>query len=745
MANKQLTARVKFDTKSAEASLTRLSKKINNVQNAVNRITNKGTNKLSKNLNKATATVNKMNTAISKVATTTNKVATNVQKVRTATSQANQSAQRLGQGYQNANKSAGSLLKTVGKIAKTYLGIQTAKLAINASDTVTKTQNRLNALEGGSPEQTAESMDKIYAASQRSKSSYKDMLGNVSKTMTLAPDAFQGNIDNAIRFQEIMAKSYTLGGASDVEASTSMYQLVQALGSGTLQGDELRSVREGAPLAYKAIEKYAQGLLAAEEAERGLEVGALGSTESLKDLASQGVITSDMVVAAMMDAGEGIDEAFAKTKTTFEQTFNSIKNIGMKAFQPALESLNDILNSDAVRVIITVIGVALTVVGNVLSWVVNLFSILFNWIYNVATGSTVAGKIILSILAVIGIAMAVILFPKFIAWIQYMAFVIAYYTYLGAVALASGIKAMIGWMMANWVLLLIIVIIAAVVVAVIWLSDSFADACGIIVGAIMAAVAFVWNLFLSLVDLVLGVVNIFWNRFAAFANFFANVFSDPIGAIIHAFGDMADGVLGILETIASAIDKLFGSHLADSVSKWRGSLDAKVEAAAKKHGNGKYEEKVAKANLTSESLGLERWAYTDAYNTGYKWGEAGGNWITDKLSGLGNMLTGGGLPDPNADQYAVNGNYNPNEDEILGKLSGIEENTDEMELSKDDLDYLRRLADMEWKKEFTTASIKVDMTNNNNVQSERDLDGIVAYLADTLREEMTIVADGVHY
>ena len=181
------------------------------------------------------------------------------------------------------------------------------------------------------------------------------------------------------------------------------------------------------------------------------------------------------------------------------------------------------------------------------------------------------------------------------------------------------------------------------------------------------------------------------------------------------------------------------------MSKWRGSLDAKIEAAAKKHGNGKYEEKVSKANLTSESLGLERWAYTDAYNTGYKWGETGGNWITDKLRGLGNMLTGGGLPDPNADQYAVDGNYNPNEDEILGKLSGIEENTDEMELSKDDLDYLRRLADMEWKKEFTTASIKVDMTNNNNVQSERDLDGIVAYLADTLREEMTIVADGVHY
>ena len=555
MANKQLTARVKFDTKSAEASLTRLSKKINNVQKAVNRITNKGTSKLSTHLNKATASVNKMNTAINKVATTTNKVATNVQRVRTATSQANQSAQRLGQGYQNANRSAGSLLKTVGKLAKTYLGIQTAKLAINASDTVTKTQNRLNALEGGSPEQTAESMDKIYAAAQRSRSSYKDMLGNVSKTMTLAPDAFQDNIDNAVRFQEIMAKSYTLGGASDVEASTSMYQLVQALGSGTLQGDELRSVREGAPLAYKAIEKYAQGLLAAEEAERGLEVGALGSTESLKDLASQGVITSDMVVAAIMDAGEGIDDAFAKTKVTFEQVFNNIKNIGMKAFQPALESLNELISTPAFQTLITIVAQTLVIIGNVISWLISAVVSVINWC---AENWSWLSKVILTILTIVGVVMAVVLFPKFIAWISYLAFVIAYYVYLGAVSVASAIKTAIAWMAANWVLLLIIVVIIAILVALIWLSDGFADACGIIVGSIMTAVAFVWNLFLSLLDLVLGIVNIFWNRFAAFANFFGNIFSDPIGAIIHSFGDMADGVLGILETIASAIDKLFG-------------------------------------------------------------------------------------------------------------------------------------------------------------------------------------------
>jgi hypothetical protein len=68
-----------------------------------------------------------------------------------------------------------------------------------------------------------------------------------------------------------------------------------------------------------------------------------------------------------------------------------------------------------------------------------------------------------------------------------------------------------------------------------------------------------------------------------------------------------------------------------------------------------------------------------------------------------------------------------------------------MDLSNDDLDYLRKLADMEWRNEFTTAEIKVDMTNHNTVNGERDLDGIVSYLSDVLREEMTSVAYGVHY
>ena len=51
---------------------------------------------------------------------------------------------------------------------------------------------------------------------------------------------------------------------------------------------------------------------------------------------------------------------------------------------------------------------------------------------------------------------------------------------------------------------------------------------------------------------------------------------------------------------------------------------------------------------------------------------------------------------------------------------------------------------MEWKKEYTTAAITVDMSNYNTINGEGDLDGIVTKLADKLYEEMDYLANGTY-
>ena len=696
MSSKTLTASVRLNTSSAERSIDRLSKKFNQINNAINKSANAST--------------------------------------------------RMGNNLSRNCRQSGSaidgLTKKLGKLAKAYLGVMGARAAITTSDTITKAQNKFNYMNGGDIKATQETMDKIYATAQKVRSSYTDMMSNVSKSMVLAGDAFQNNIDNAIKFQEIMSQAYTLGGASAAEQSSSMYQMIQALGSGVLQGDELRSVREGAPLAYKAIEEFAQGVYK--------------TKTSLKELASEGKISSDLVVAAIMNMANGtnnLEQAFNETSMTYEQAWDRIKNTAVKSFEPVLQMLNNLLNSDVGQGIINGIGYAIQIVAGILMWLFNIISTVYNFIVE---NWGVISKILLTIASII----LIVLIPKMIAWLGYIIWTIYYYGVLAGAAIASAIKTAIAWLMVNWQMALIILVIAAIVVALIWLSDSFEDACGIVVGVIMAAISVVWNLFLTLVTLIIqSVVLPIATAWDTFANFFGNLFNDPIASIIYAFEGMAQAVLGILKTIANGIDAIFGSNLSSAVSGWSKSLSGKADSLAKKYGNGSYSEKskvTGKLNDLLSSVQTElSWSTSDAYNTGYEWGKAGGSWIKDKVSGIGDMLSNslnlGNLP--SASNYNLGGSYDPNK--ALSNLGGagkplknIDKNTgkiaDSMDLTAEDLEYLRKVAEMEWKKEFTTAEISINMNNNNTINGESDLDGIVTKLTDKLYEELASVADGAY-
>lgn len=113
--------------------------------------------------------------------------------------------------------------------------------------------------------------------SNRTRSSFLDTTSVVSKLGILAGDNFK-NTDEIIAFTELMNKNFTIGGASIQEQTSAMYQLTQAMASGKLQGDEFRSIMENAPLLAEAIANYT-----------GKSKG------DLKELSSQGVITSDII------------------------------------------------------------------------------------------------------------------------------------------------------------------------------------------------------------------------------------------------------------------------------------------------------------------------------------------------------------------------------------------------------------------------------------------------------------------
>ena len=695
--NKQLTAKVRLNTKDAEKSIDSLIKKINKINNVVNKTNS--TSGIEAGLNRSVHAADKLNKNLHKT-----------------------------------DGLAGSIGTKLKRIAATYLGIMGTRAVLDTSDTITQSENRITQMNGGNGTLTQESMDKMYASSQKVYMGYAKMMSNVSKSMTLAGDAFGGNIDNAIRFQEIMAETYALGGASDAEMNSSMYQLTQALGSGTLAGDELRSVREGAPLAYKAIEQYVQGVMAQSDATKKY------ATQSLKDIAAEGLVTSEMVVAAIMQSGSTIDKQFENNAITFRQAWTNIKNVAIKSFESILQRINDLLSSDAGQKIISGITIAIQVVAVVISWLIDILVGFFTW---VSDNWDWISKLLLTLAVILG---GVLLYSLLLN-LMTCGGLITNFIKMGVAAVTAAAKSAMSWMALNWPLTLIILILAAIVIALIWLSDSFEDACGIIVGVTMGAVSVIWNTFItlltSIVKLIILPLTTAWD---IFANFFGNLFNDPIGAIIHAFESLANSVLGILHTIALGIDSIFGSSLADKVAGWQKGLSGTADKLAEKWGNGTYEEKSNVSEQISvmldDALANALWDTSDAYQTGYDWGYDGASWLKSKLKDLTS-----GLPDSDDEKYNVTNSYtNPSAEELLAGIgSDVGDISDSMDLSNDDLDYLRKIADMEWRNEFTTAEIRVDMTNNNTITAERDLDGIVEYLSEVLRDEMTNVADGVHY
>lgn len=583
----------------------------------------------------------------------------------------------LNKEIANGSSVADGLTNSIMGVVGAYASLQGIKKLVNLSDEYTQTTARLDMMNDGL--QTTEELQKmIFASAQRSRASYQATADAVSKLGLNAGDAFDSTQEIVI-FAEQLNKQFVIAGTETAAMEGAMRQLVQALGSGTLRGDELNSIFEAAPNLIQSIADYLD-----------VPIG------KIREMAADGLITADIVKNAMLSAADATNAKFESMPMTWGQVWTGVMNRLYMASQPVLQLINLLAQ---------------------------------NW-------STIE-PIVIALAAAVGL---------------YTAALVAYNTVKGISALMEGVHAASLMMSTGatfmataaqhgfnaallacpitWIVLAIAAVIAMIIAFIVMIAkaqDSSVSVIGVIVGALMTAVAFIWNLILGAVDLILGCVNYLWNYFAAYANFIGNVFNDPIGSIIHLFGDMADNVLGILETIASAIDKLFGSNLAGAVSGWRSGLSGWVDDLANKYGNGTYEAVVSKANLTSESLGLSRWAYGDAYNKGYEWGSSFGGSSTDYDTGFASSYDEGQIPSNIADTA-----------ENTGKMS------DALEIAGEDLKYLRDIAERDVINRFTTAEIKVEMNNTNNISSDMDVDGVINTLVIGIHEAMEKAAEGVH-
>ncbi len=632
---------------------------------------------------------------------------------------ANNAQQQFNGSVRSGGNAMDGLASKVRSLASAYLGVKAMQSGMNATDAYISRQARLGLIVEVDDtavdvaqqkiEATAQLQDEIFAAAQRSRGEYGAMVDNVAKLGLLAGDAFN-NTSEMVAFTETMQKAFKVSGASTMEATSAMYQLNQAMASGRLQGDEYRSIIENAPMLANALADYC-----------GVTRG------ELKQLSSDGALTADVIKGAVLNMAEELESQFEQMPMTFGDAWTSIKNTATNRAQEVMQTVNNHLNSDtgkiviqginhSIGVLINTLGMAITMVMSVASFFVDNWSIIEPIVWGVIGALVVYN-------ATMGVAWLTTLKNVALSTAHTIAIAAQTAATVAFTLATRGLNAALAMCPISWIVIAVIALIAvfyAAVAAVNKFAGTSYSATGIVAGVFTTLAAHIGNRF----------VIPTWNMLAAFANFLGNMWHDPVSAAKVLFYDMCLTVIGYITNMAHAIEDVINKIPGVTVDITSGldRFQDQIEGASQKvKSESQWKEYVKKLDYID---------YGAAYNKGYEFGSG----VDKKISSIFNLK----MPE-----------YNKSAPDYTNMLSdigmGVDDTAvnaaraaDKLETTEEDLKFLRDLAEQEVINRFTTAKISLEMTNNNHINSELDIDGIVDAVGEKLYEAMEVAAEGVH-
>lgn len=283
---------------------------------------------------------------------TTNKFTREINK---AHREANRRFREMERSATDMENSVSGSLSRMGRATSTAIAAIGVSLSVGQLRTYADTwQDMANkiAAAGEKTERVAAVQDKIASVAIASRADLK-ATSDLYVGLTRSTEQLGASQAQVMRVVETVNKAFAVGGASAAEQAGGILQLNQALSSGVLQGDELRSIRENAPLVAKAIAD-----------EFGVAIGGL------KELGAEGELTGDRVFQALLKASASIDDQFSKTSATVSQSFTNLSTALTRYFgqldratgasQAFAQGIQVIANNiDAVMRGAAVIGVAL--------------------------------------------------------------------------------------------------------------------------------------------------------------------------------------------------------------------------------------------------------------------------------------------------------------------------------------------------------------------------------------------------
>lgn len=541
-----------------------------------------------------------------------------------------------------------------------------------------------------------------------------------------------------VAFADLIQKQMTIAGASTQEAANAELQLSQALGSGVLRGDELNSIFEQAPNLIQNIADYLD-----------VPIG------KIREMAADGELSADVVKAAIFSAADDINSKFNEMPMTWGQMWQSMQNTALIAFQPVLQRLNDLANSEAFQTFIQGAIEAMATLANV---VLNIFDLIGTVGGFIADNWSIISPIIYGVIAALAV------YAAYLGIVKGIEIASAAATAIHSVAMSAKIgvmAALTGQTMAataaqmgyngalyacpiTWIIVLIIALIAiifAVCNAIAKMTGIANSGFGVITGGVNVVIQFFKNLGLTVANIALGIGN----AIAALASNMMTAFHNAICSVQSWFYNLLSTALSVIEGICSALNKLpFVEFDYSGISSAADDYAAKASEAA---GNKEDYQSISDAfneGFTTFDAFQDGWA-SDAFNAGAAWGDG----IADKVSNFSLSDVFGQTDIPNVGDYTSGFNDAIANSGVGDSIGNIDDNTgkikDSLDVTEEDLKYLRDIAEQEAINRFTTAEINVDMSGmQNTVNSGDDIDGFMTKLTDSVNEAVDNMTEGVH-
>lgn len=659
--------------------------------------------------------------------------------------------QRFNKKLQESHNPAGKLLGVIKSAIGAYVSLNGLKAVIDISDNMTSVKARLDLMNDGL-QTTDELQQQIYESAQRSRGSFQDTADAVSKLGLMAGSAFSSSSE-IITFAEQLNKHFVVAGTEASGVSSAMLQLTQAMGSGVLRGEEFNSILEQAPNVIQTIADY-MGVLPGE----------------MKNLAGEGKISASIIKEALLssanDAEDGINAKFESMPKTFSQIGTSIKNTALIAFQPVLDKISEIANSPQFDTMVQTISSALSKIGlimadifdaatNIGTYISDNWSLIAPVIFGIV-GALAAYKTMLSITGVIASVQTLIT--------NALAAAKTFETgaTIGATVAQHGLNAALLACPITWIILGIILLIAvvwAVASAVAHFTGAASSGFSLICGAVNVVIKYFENMFKSVANVGIGI----WNALSATAHNIKTAFSNSIKNVQSFFWDLLGTALDVISEIAEKLNKLPFVNI-DTTGLINKSNEFHDKAEQIRKSKGEYKDIVGEFNKGMNTFKtFEKGWMKQSFDEGAAWGDKVGDKVKNIFSG-GKKDDGGGgdkiiLPNPPPAPNPPPIIPDPNGNKNLGKIGGGVANLnkgmsaiaadtsdikDSMETSEEDLKYLLDVREREIVNRYYSPKISYSINNQNTVNSDMDLDGVIHKMAAGIQEAIDKSAEAVH-